>query len=184
MLLGKVLRITRDGDIPPTNPYQGAGTARCNVTGRTTPANKCQETYAWGLRNPFRLATDPNFNGTRMFINDVGELKWEEIDVLAPAADYGWNVREGPCVTDSNTNCGPPPAGMTNPIHSYHHDTGCTTITGGAFVPKGIWPADYDDDYIYADFSCGKMFRLSPNGSGGYNQIVFGSGFPSTASTA
>ena len=178
VLLGKVLRITRDGNIPAGNPYQGAGTARCNVTGSTSPGNRCQETYAWGLRNPFRIAKDPNFNGTRLFVNDVGEITWEEIDELAPAADYGWNVREGPCVLDSSTNCGPPPAGMTNPIFSYNHDTGCTTVTGGAFVPKGIWPGEYDDDYMYTDFTCGNIWRLSPNGSGGYNQIVFGTGFP------
>ena len=178
VLLGKVLRITRDGAIPPTNPFQGAGTARCNVTGRTTAGNKCQETFSWGLRNAYRLAADMNATGTRMFINDVGELKWEEIDLLTSGADFGWNVREGFCVTNSDTNCGPPPAGMTNPIHAYHHDTGCATITGGTFIPKGVWPAAYDDDYIYADFSCGKMFRLSPNGSGGYDEIEFGSGFP------
>ncbi|MET0556886.1 MAG: PQQ-dependent sugar dehydrogenase, partial [Vicinamibacteria bacterium] len=59
-LIGKVLRITRDGGIPATNPFQGAGTARCNVTGGTTAGNRCQETFAWGLRNPFRLAFDPN----------------------------------------------------------------------------------------------------------------------------
>ena len=103
---------------------------------------------------------------------------WEEIDELAPGADYGWNVREGFCATDSDTNCGPPPAGMTNPIFAYHHNTECTTVAGGDFVPKGVWPAAYDDDYIYADFACGKMFRLSPNGTGGYNQILFGTDFP------
>ena len=177
VLLGKVLRITRDGAIPASNPFQGAGTARCNVTGRTTAGNKCQETYAWGLRNAWRLAPDMNATGTRMFINDVGELQWEEVDLLTSGADYGWNVREGFCVTNSTTNCGAPPAGMTNPIHAYSHDTGCATITGGTFIPKGYWPAAYDDDYIYADFACGKMFRLSPNGSGGYDQIEFGSGF-------
>ena len=111
-----------------------------------------------------------NATGTRMFINDVGELKWEEIDLLTAGADYGWNVREGFCVERLDINCGAPPAGMTNPIHAYHHDTGCATITGGTFIPKGMWPAAYDDDYIYADFSCGKMFRLSPNGSGGYDR--------------
>jgi hypothetical protein len=178
VLLGKVLRITRDGNIPAGNPFQGAGTARCNVTGRTTAGNKCQETYAWGLRNPWRLAADMNATGTKIFVNDVGELKWEEIDNLVAGADYGWNVREGFCVRNSDTNCGAPPAGMTNPIHAYHHNTGCATITGGTFIPKGVWPAEYDDDYIYADFACGKMFRLSPNGSGGYNEIEFGSGFP------
>ena len=67
---------------------------------------------------------------------------------------------------------------MTNPIFAYNHDTGCATITGGAFVPKGVWPAAYDDDYIYADFACGKMWRLSPNGTGGYTQTLFGSNFP------
>ena len=178
VLLGKVLRITRDGGIPPTNPYQGAGTARCNVTGSTAPGNKCQETYARGLRNPFRIAADPNSSGTRMFIGDVGEITWEEVDELAAGADYGWNVREGFCATNSDTNCGPPPAGMTNPIFAYHHDTECTTVVGGDFVPKGVWPTPYDDDYIYADFACGKMFRLSPNGTGGYNQILFATDFP------
>ena len=44
-------------------PFQGAGTARCNVTGRTTAGNRCQETFAWGLRNPFRFAFDPNASG-------------------------------------------------------------------------------------------------------------------------
>jgi glucose/arabinose dehydrogenase len=178
VLLGKVLRITRDGAIPAGNPFQGAGTARCNVTGRTTAGNKGQETYAWGFRNPFRTAVDMNATSTRIFVNDVGELKWEEIDQLTSGADYGWNVREGFCATNSDTNCGAPPAGMTNPIAAYHHNTGCATITGGTFIPKGVWPAAYDDDYIYADFACGKMFRLSPNGSGGYDQIEFGSGFP------
>ena len=71
-LVGKILRITSTGGIPPTNPFQGAGTARCNVTGRTTAGNKCQETFAWGLRNPFRIAFDPNTTATRFFINDVG----------------------------------------------------------------------------------------------------------------
>ena len=73
VLLGKILRITRDGDIPPTNPFQGANSARCNTTGMTMAGNWCQETFAWGLRNPFRLAFDPNAAGTRFFINDVGQ---------------------------------------------------------------------------------------------------------------
>jgi glucose/arabinose dehydrogenase len=176
VLLGKVLRITRDGAIPASNPYQGAGTARCNVAGRTTAPNKCQETFAWGLRNPFRLAFDPNATGTRFFINDVGEITWEEIDLAAAGADYGWNVREGFCATGSATNCGAPPAGMTNPIHAYDHSA-CSAITGGAFVPKGAWPAAYDDDYLYADTTCGRMWRLSPRAGGGYDQLDFGTGF-------
>ena len=59
-LSGKILRITGSGGIPADNPFQGSGTARCNVTGSTTVSQKCRETYATGLRNPFRIAGDPN----------------------------------------------------------------------------------------------------------------------------
>ena len=75
-------------------------------------------------------------------------------------ADYGWNIREGHCATGSTTDCGPPPAGLTNPIFDYSHAaTGCGTITGGAFVPNGVWGAGYDGGYLYADYVCGKIFR-------------------------
>ena len=172
ILLGKVLRITSTGGIPPTNPFLGAGTARCASTGRTTAGLRCQETFAWGLRNPFRLAFDPNAPGTRFFINDVGQNVWEEVDEGVAGADYGWNVREGPCANGSETDCGPPPAGMTNPVHSYSHGE-CNAITGGAFVPNGIWPSSYNGTYLYGDYTCGKIFLLTPNGSGGYTRSEF-----------
>jgi glucose/arabinose dehydrogenase len=177
VLLGKVLRITRDGAIPPTNPFQGSDSDRCATTGRTTPGRRCQETYSWGLRNPFRLAFDPNTDTTRFFINDVGETTWEEIDQGRAGADYGWNVREGHCATDSQTDCGAPPAGMTNPIFDYPHTTGCAAITGGAFIPDGIWPAAYDSAYLFGDLVCGKMFALTPTRSGGWSQSDFAQGF-------
>jgi glucose/arabinose dehydrogenase len=166
ILLGKILRITRDGNIPPDNPFLGTGTADCRFTGGTTVGNKCRETFAWGLRNPFRMGFDPNAAGTRFFINDVGENTWEEIDLGQAGADYGWNVREGHCATGSTTDCGPPPVGMTNPIYDYGHDTGCSAITGAAFVPQGVWPAAYDGDYLFMDYVCGKIFRLEPSGPG------------------
>ena len=173
-LIGKILRITSTGGIPPTNPFQGAGTARCNVTGRTTAGNKCQETFAWGFRNPFRIAFDPNTTATRFFVNDVGEGTWEEVDEGQAGADYGWNVREGPCANGSTTNCGAPPAGMTNPVYAYSHDeSDCHAITGGAFVPNGIWPASFDGTYLYGDYTCGKVFVLTPNGSGGFTRSEF-----------
>jgi glucose/arabinose dehydrogenase len=177
VLLGKVLRITRDGAIPSTNPYQGTDSARCAATGVTTAGKKCQETFAWGLRNPFRMAFDPNASGTRFFINDVGEVTWEEIDLGKAGADYGWNVREGHCATDSETDCGAPPAGMTNPIYDYNHNTGCMSVTGGAFVPNGIWPAQYDGAYLFADLVCGKMFVLGQGSSGTYTRTDFAQGF-------
>ena len=114
MLLGKVLRITRTGGVPADNPWAATG-GRCALTGSTHPGRHCQETFAWGLRNPFRLAFDPNATGTRFFINDVGQRVWEEVDEAAAGADYGWNTREGRCATNSTSSCGIPPSGMTNP---------------------------------------------------------------------
>jgi uncharacterized repeat protein (TIGR01451 family) len=185
VLCAKTLRITRDGGIPPSNPFQGAtDSARCNVAGRTDSPRKCQETFAWGLRNPYRMGFDPNAAGTRFFINDVGASTWEEIDLGQSGADYGWDVREGPCVRDSTTNCGSPPAGMTNPIYYYQHNTvfptatatACNSIVGGAFVPNGLWPADYDNTYLFSDFTCGAIFRLKPDGAGGFIRTEFDTG--------
>lgn len=166
VLSGKVLRITPDGGIPPTNPFQGSDSTRCNVAGPNGSGKKCQETFARGLRNPFRIAFDPNAAGTRFFINDVGQDHWEEIDVGQAAADYGWNVREGHCANGSDTNCGSPPSGMTNPLVDYNHNTGCAAITGGAFVPNGIWPTAFDGAYLYADYVCGKIFRIDAQTGG------------------
>jgi glucose/arabinose dehydrogenase len=176
VLVGKVLRVTRDGGIPPNNPFQGSDSARCNSTGRTTPGNKCRETFAWGLRNPFRMAFDPNASSTRFYINDVGQNAWEEIDLGQPGADYGWNIREGHCTTGSSTVCDNPPAGMTNPLYDYNHDSGCSSITGGAFVPNGVWPSIYDGAYLFADYVCGTIFRLEPVGVGQFTRSAFATG--------
>ena len=166
-LLGKILRVNRDGTIPSDNPFTGALSARCGITGSTTVGTTCRETYALGLRNPYRFAMDPDASGTRFYINDVGQSQWEEIDLAAPGADYGWNVREGHCATDSTTNCGAPPPGMTNPIFDYNQSTGCASVTGGAFVPADSgWPTSYIGRYLFSDYVCGKIFRLDPSGPG------------------
>jgi glucose/arabinose dehydrogenase/PKD repeat protein len=166
-LLGKILRITRDGNIPPGNPYTGSDSTRCNTTGRTDPGKKCQETFAHGLRNPWRMAFDPNSATTRFYINDTGEQSWEEIDLGQAGADYGWNVREGPCAKGEKAlPCAPAPAGMTDPIYAYNREAGCTAITAGAFVPNGVWPATFDNSYLFADYVCGKIFKLILTGSG------------------
>ncbi len=182
VLFGKILRVTDSGGIPPTNPFVGAGTARCNVNGvppsGSPPATKCQEVYAVGLRNPFRFAFDPNSSEVRFFINDVGEDTWEEIDQGQAAADYGWPQREGPCAQGSTTDCNPPPPGVTGPVYWYGHNVtinsnSCTAITGGAFVPKGVWPGIMDDSYLYVDFICGQVWQLIPNGEGGFVRSEF-----------
>ncbi len=183
ILLGKILRITPSGGIPAGNPFTGAGSARCNTTGMTTVGTKCQETFAWGLRNPFRIAFDPNAAGTKFHINDVGQSTWEEIDLGQAGADYGWNVREGPCARGSRTDCGPPPAGMTNPVYAYDHNTGCTAVTGGAFVPNGVWPAAFDNTYLYGDFVCGKIIRLTPAAGGGFTAADFVTGLGTNSIT-
>ena len=170
VLTGKLLRITLDGNIPADNPFQGAGTVRCNVTGMTTAGNKCQETYAWGFRNPFRFALDPNAVGTRFFINDVGQGLWEEIDELQAGADYGWNCREGAHTNSNSGACNPTPPGMVDPIFEYTRNPGpagvnnCASITGGAFVPNGLWPG-FDGSYMFSDYICGTVFKLTNTGS-------------------
>src|SRR5918995_6244578 len=153
VLLGKVLRIMRDGGIPSTNPYTGTNSARCGVpsaNGRTDPGKNCQETFAWGLRNPFRFAFDPDATGTRFFIGDVGAGAWDEIDQGEAGADYAWNLCEGThdnFVRAGSVNCSASP--YTPPIHEYSHTTGCSSVTGGAFVPNGVWPAEYDNFYPF-----------------------------------
>ena len=171
VLTGKILRITDSGDIPPDNPFQGPGTDRCN-DGGTSAGTKCQETFAWGLRNPFRIAFDPNAAGTRFFINDVGQGLWEEIDEAQAGADYGWNICEGAHANNSTGPCSSAPPGMVAPIFEYRHGvsvpgttspTNCNSITGGAFVPNGLWTG-FDGSYLFADFICGWIFKLTNSG--------------------
>jgi glucose/arabinose dehydrogenase/PKD repeat protein len=185
ILLGKVLRITRDGGIPNSNPYTGPDSARCNLTGRTDVGKKCQETFASGLRNPFRFAFDPNASGTRFFVNDVGEGRWEEVSEGSAGADFAWNLCEGNHdngARPGSVNCSAAP--YTPPIHDYSHDTGCSSITAAAFVPNGVWPAAYDNSYLFGDYTCGKIFKLTPNGVGGYTRTEFVTGLGENSAVA
>ncbi len=176
VLLGKVLRVTRAGAVPPGNPYTNPDNSdRCNATGRTQPGNNCRETFARGFRNPFRMAFDPDAAGTSFFVNDVGAARWEEIDRGRRGADYGWNLCEGRHDNPGrpgSTNCSRRP--LTPPIHEYSHNTGCSSITGGAFVPNGVWPDPYDSSYLFGDFVCDKIFRLTPKSGGGFRRTEFG----------
>jgi glucose/arabinose dehydrogenase len=171
-LKGKILRIAKDGTVPADNPLVGdPNAARCNTGPQ--PGKKCTEIYAWGLRNPFRFSFDPN-NPGRAFVNDVGQDTTEEIDNLVKAGDYGWNTYEGHCVQGSTTNCPTMPAGILGPVFDYTHAaTACEAITASAFVPNGAWPAQYEGSYLYGDEVCGKLFLLTPNGSGGWSSSLF-----------
>jgi glucose/arabinose dehydrogenase len=164
MLLGKIVRIRTDGSAPADNPFLGSDSDVCRLNGGTTAGRRCRETFAYGLRNPFRIAFDPNATGTRFFIDDVGQDTWEEVDLGQSGVDYGWNAREGHCANGSTTNCGTV-AGFVNPIFDYGRTTGCSSITGAAFVPNGLWPSTYDGGYLFADYVCGKIFLLKQSGS-------------------
>jgi glucose/arabinose dehydrogenase len=169
LLNGKVLRITTAGGVPADNPFVGAAGAQpCATAGLAAPTSAvCGEIYAYGLRNPFRFAFDPNAAGTRFFLNDVGQNTWEEVDEGGPGRNYGWSMREGFCANGSTTNCSPV-AGLTDPLTAYGRDTGCSYVTGGAFVPNGTWAPAYDGGYLFADGGCGKVFLRTAAGTVDY----------------
>ena len=197
VLLGKILRIEPDGTIPADNPYAGQrNSARCSPPpvdaaaapenpgiSRTEAGDFCKETFVKGFRNPFRFAVDYDAEGTRLFINDVGGQRWEEVDeavfgpnnTLDSGNDYGWNICEGRHdnpYRGGRENCDS--ATKTAPIHEYNHSTGCESVTAGTFVPNNSnWPAEYRDDYLYGDFVCGRIFSLSPKNDGGYARDTF-----------
>jgi glucose/arabinose dehydrogenase len=167
---GKVLRITTTGGVPSDNPFVGApGAQSCAMLGLAAPTTAvCTEIYDYGLRNPFRFAFDPDATGTRFFINDVGQDTWEEVDNGGPGLNYGWPDREGFCAQGSTTDCGPTPAGDTDPLTAYNHSIGCTYIIGGAFIPDGVW-AGFDGGYLFADGGCGEIFLMRSDGSVDYD---------------
>jgi glucose/arabinose dehydrogenase len=156
--LGKVLRVTPTGGVPADNPYVGAVDARrCTAPGGPDlGAGPCTETFASGFRNPFRMDIRPGTSTP--WVNDVGQDTWEEIDKVVSGGDYGWNVREGFCLTGSTVDCDP--SSYTDPQFAYDHADDCRSITGGAFVPKGTWGGRYAGEYLFADFVCGSIWRL------------------------
>jgi glucose/arabinose dehydrogenase len=136
-LAGKILRINKDGSIPSDNPYFG------NSQGFR------QEIWCYGLRNPWRFNFQPNTNA--LFIGDVGQNTWEEIDIGTPGGNFGWPTAEG---NSSN------PA-FTNPIFTYNHNASGASITGGDFYEGTTFPAEYSGTYFYGDYVDGYIRRLT-----------------------
>jgi glucose/arabinose dehydrogenase len=140
--LGKILRINSDGTIPADNP----GTID-NLG--AVPAGATRAIWAAGLRNPFTFAFDTD-HGT-MFINDVGQQTFEEIDAGRAGANYGWPATEG----DFNQSSFP---NFTRPLFDYAHNDphplNGSAIIGGLFRPNGF-PTSMDGDYFFADLSGG-----------------------------
>ncbi|MBU1494501.1 MAG: PQQ-dependent sugar dehydrogenase [Actinobacteria bacterium] len=141
-LLGAILRLDVDAAtpyaIPPDNPFVDGGGA--------------PEVWAYGLRNPWRFS----FDGGLLYVADVGQAAWEEIDV-APAAsgglNYGWPIMEGEaCFQEAGCDA----AGLEAPVIVYSHDEGCS-VTGG-YVYRGAAIPEIDGHYFYADW-CGGWVR-------------------------
>ncbi|HJX25684.1 MAG TPA: PQQ-dependent sugar dehydrogenase, partial [Chthoniobacterales bacterium] len=144
--LGKILRINADGSIPLDNP-----TSFPNIAGSTTGLNKA--IWAVGLRNPFTFSFQP---GTGvMFINDVGENTWEEINQGTAGVNYGWMVHEG--VANAS--------GYTDPIYAYNHNGTGAAIAGSAFYNPAIlqFPASYVGKYFFGDYIDSFISVLDPS---------------------
>ena len=169
LLNGKILRLTLDGRPAPGNPLSGPGTTRCGSRGgsASTPTTSCQEIFAWGLRNPYRIAFDRNDGSGRFFINDVGQNTTEEVDQGGIGRNYGWPTREGACPQGQTSPCTGPGPGLTDPITAYTHSLG-SYITAGAFTPNGLWPSSYDGSYLFGDGGSGKIWVRQSNGSVDY----------------
>jgi len=170
-LFGTIVRLTDEGDIPrenPFTPYQGhPDSIRCGDTEGEAPdaATKCQEIFAYGLRNPFRIAFDSDSDASsRFFINDVGRTKWEKIVEGRAGGNYGYPMQDGPCIYNRNAA----PDCQSNEytqdaVFWYEHDEedgGC--ITGGAFVSKDYgWPDSFRDAYLFAEYAISGIYVMT-----------------------
>jgi glucose/arabinose dehydrogenase len=155
-LLGSILRIDPLDEggysVPPDNPFVGTAGAR-------------PEVWSYGLRNPWRATFDPATGD--LYIADVGQGRWEEVDVSTSAdgagrgLNFGWNLMEGPdCFVQSCDR-----DGLQLPVLAYGHGDGCS-ITGG-FVYRGAAIPALQGHYFYSDFCSGwvRSFRLENGGA-------------------
>jgi uncharacterized repeat protein (TIGR03806 family) len=160
-LLGKMLRIDVDGGspyaIPSDNPFaSGTGGRR--------------EIYAWGFRNPWRWSFDRS-NG-EMWLGDVGQGNWEEINKVVRGGNYGWKTREGQHCFSPSSGCST--AGLIDPVAEYSHASGRCSITGG-YVYRGNAIAALQGQYLFGDFCSGEIWSLR-NQSGATAQLAASSG--------
>ena len=137
---GKILRISSDGTVPVDNPFYNT-------------AGALKEIWALGLRNPFTFAFSPSSSGPQMYINDVGQDAWEEIDPGRAGANYGWPTCEGIC---SNSN-------FVNPVYTYAHAGAGKAISGGSFYEASQFPSEYKGSYFFGDYVAGFIKRLTPS---------------------
>ncbi len=170
-LLGKMLRIDVNipaGSpvpylIPPTNPFVGANTTRCDG-GSTTSGNTCQELWTIGMRNPWRWSFDRG--GTnQLYVADVGQDAIEELDIITGGGNYGWRVYEGNQCTNLDPQlcaAGATPITQIPPFFTYSHTAGRCSITGG-YVYRGGLGAMPNGAYTFADYCTGEIWIWNNN---------------------
>lgn len=171
-VLGKVLRIDVDSTIGGPAECNGSGTGNYTIPSDNPsidgPGGDCDEIWASGLRNPWQSSFD-SLTGD-LYIGDVGQNTWEEID-FQPAdspggENYGWRCYEANAVFNPS-GCGPM-GDYTFPIFSYEQDGNGCSVTGG-FVYRGAqYPAMYGH-YLLTDYCSGNFWDLVPDGGGGWN---------------
>jgi glucose/arabinose dehydrogenase len=150
--LGKILRINPDGSIPSDNPTTFPG-----ISGSTSGANRA--IWSVGLRNPFTFGFQPGTG--RLFINDVGQSTWEEINDGIIGSNYGWPTCEG--------FCSPPNANFREPLLEYGHTgdpntTGCAIVGGAFYNPSAVqFPASYVGKYFFGDLCNGWIRVMDPS---------------------
>jgi len=145
-LLGKMLRIDVNGAapyvIPADNPFVGKSGARAEI-------------WAYGFRNPWRFSFDTK-SGKRLFVGDVGQGNWEEVDVVTRGGDFGWNIMEGNHCYPPGANCNA--SGMVAPIAEYSHSEGNAII--GGYVYRGHAIPELKGLYVFGDFGSGQLWTL------------------------
>lgn len=163
VLLGKILRLdvdhktqNRNYAIPPDNPFADGKGGR-------------PEIWEFGLRNPFRFSFDRETG--RLYIGDVGQNRWEEIDRAGPrkgGLNFGWDITEGRHCFNPPKNCDK--SGITFPIHEYSHDVG-NVVTGGVVYRGKDIPA-LVGIYVFADFGSDEIWGLKRNRDGAWVRSV------------
>ncbi len=164
----KLLRIDVDNGtpyaIPNGNPWKAGGGE--------------PSAYAYGFRNPFRFAID-SVSGD-VWVADVGQGRYEEIDRIVPGGNYGWSVREGAhCFPATVTNC--QTAGLVDPVFEYDHSVGLAII--GGFVYRGTKLPGLIGKYVFADYVRGQIWVLEQGADGTYSSLQLNPGGPFNAWT-
>lgn len=162
-LLGKMLRIDVDNPQAPNN--YGIPADNPFVSGGGRP-----EIWSYGLRNPWKFSFD-KLTGD-MWIGDVGQNAWEEIDYEAAGTaggrNYGWRCYEGNVTTSGVSQAGCPAFSTTAaPVFVYSHASGNCSVTGGVVYRGSLFSSLYGK-YLCVDYCTGFLWEVVPNGLGGF----------------